>query len=119
VVLKVGGEIFMNTGGQIYAGLPTTIYLTFPMLSSGGYTVNGVPGLVFDGSTGFFAGGSGAVLGTNLLVTYGGGASLDVPTETLIVAMNDSIKPPDAEKKKDIFEDESSLKKKKEAPVCR
>ena len=119
VVMKVGGEIFLNTGGQIYAGLPTTIYLTFPMLESGGYTVNGIPGLVFDGTTGFFAGGSGAILGTNLLVTYGGGASLVVPTDTLIVAMSESVKPPDAEKKKDIFDDEKDAKKKKETASCR
>jgi hypothetical protein len=121
VLLKVGGEIFINTGGQIHAGMPSTIYLTFPMLESGGYTVNGIPGLVFDGTTGFFAGGSGAVLGTNLLVTYGGGlvAELNVPTDTLIVAMSESIKPPDAEKKKDIFEDENDAKKKKETASCR
>lgn len=119
VMMKVGGEVFINTGGQIHAGMPSTIYLTFPMLTSGGFTVNGIPGLVFDGSTGFFAGGSGAILGTNLLVTYGGGAELNVPTDTLIVAMGESIQPPDAEKDKDIFEDENQSKKKKDAPVCR
>jgi hypothetical protein len=119
VTMKVGGEVFINTGGRIEAGLPTTIYLTFPMLTSGGFTVNGVPGVLFDGSTGFFAGGSGAVLGTNLLVTYGGGATLNVPPDTLIVAMSESIKPPDAEKKKDIFEDENDAKKKKETASCR
>ena len=121
VMLNVGGEVFLNSGGRIEAGLPTTIHLTFPMLTSGGFTVNGIPGLVFDGSTGFFAGGSGAVLGTNLMVTYGGGAvaELNVPTKTLIVAMGESIQPPDAEKEKDIFEDENQLKKKKDAPVCR
>lgn len=120
VMMNVGGEVFINTGGRIEAGLPTTIYLTFPMLESGGFTVNGVPGVLFDGSTGFFAGG-GAILGTNLLVTYGGGAvaELNVPTDTLIMAMSESVKPPDAEKKKDIFEDENDAKKKKETASCR
>lgn len=118
VMMKVGGEVFMNTGGRIEAGLPTTIHLLFPMLASGGYSVNGVSGVVFDGSTGFFADGSGAILGQNLLVTYGGGATIEIPTNVLFASMDDSIKPPDPEKDKDVFEDEKDMKKKNLA-VCR
>jgi hypothetical protein len=73
-----------------------------------------------------------AVLGTNLVVTYGGvplppgspileaiEEALQAPTQTLIVATTESTSPPDAEKEKDIFEEDGKKDKKKEAPVCR
>ncbi len=123
VFMTVGGVIHMNNGGTVAAGAPTTIHVTFPMLTSGGYFVNGVEGVVsegalFSGGTGFFADGSGAILGTNLLVTYGGGVTLNIPTDALIVAMGQSTKPPDPEKDKDVFE-EIGDEKKKDAPICR
>jgi hypothetical protein len=45
--------------------------------------------------------------------------ALEVPTQTLIVATNESTKPPESEKEKDIFTDEGKKDKKKEAPVCK
>ncbi|MBI3069395.1 MAG: hypothetical protein HYY79_11120 [Betaproteobacteria bacterium] len=77
VTLSVGGAIQMTagTGSGAYARIesasPTSINVTFPNLGSGGYFVNGVEGVVASGDSGFFAGGTPAVLGTNLLVTYG------------------------------------------------
>ena len=119
VVMNVGGVINMNNLGTIEAGSPSTILLTFPMLTGGGFFVNGLEGVVYDSGTGFVVLGDPAILGTNLLVTYGGSAPPpNIPTNTLIVAMGESTEPPDAEKNKDVFED---LKKdeEKEAPVCR
>jgi len=74
------------------------------------------------------SGGSPAVLGSTLMVTYGltgSGLSgliedaLEVPTQTLIVATNDATKPPEAEKEKDVFTSDEKKDKKKEAPVCK
>jgi filamentous hemagglutinin family protein len=132
VLSKVGGAIYMDAGSGAgsYAAIesvsPTTIYATFPNLASGGYFVNGVEGTVYDAatSTGFTAGGSPAVLGSSLKVTYGGGAAafggdtLETPTQTLIVALGESTEPPEAEKDKDVFK-ETEDDKKKDAPVCR
>lgn len=123
VMITVGGVININGtagyGGSIEANVPQTIYLNFTSLTSGGYFINGIEGVVFDGDTGFFADGNGAILGTNLLVTYGGGGNaLNIPTDALIVAMGESSKPPDPEKDKDVFED-LKKDKEKEAPVCR
>jgi len=132
VLASVGGTISMNTGSgaNAYAIIesvsPTTIYVTFPNAGSGGYFVNGTGGVVYDAAThtGFVAGGNPAVLGSNLVVTYGGSSttvpsgSLELPVQTLIVATGESQEPPDAEKDKDVFEDIEE-KKKKETPVCR
>ena len=115
VVMNVGGVINMNNFGTIEAGSPSTILLTFPMLTSGGYFVNGVEGVVYDSGTGFVVLGDPAILGTNLHVTYGG--VINIPTNSLIVAMGESTKPPDVEPEKDVFEDVK--KEEKEAPVCR
>jgi len=66
-----------GASAQIHSVSPSTITLTFPTLASGGFFVNGVEGALNDGaSTGFFADGAPAVLGENLLVTYGGVATL-------------------------------------------
>ena len=102
--------------------LPTTIFVHFPMLTSGGYFVNGIGGVVYDPLTftGFRAGGPGlaAILDNNLIITYGGSTLVLVPpTQILFVAMGDSIKPPEPEKDKDIFEDIKDDKK--DAPICR
>ncbi len=120
VFMTVGGVVNMDNAGTIEADAPTTIHLTFPMLTSGGYFVNGIEGVVYDELTltGFLADLSPAILGTNLLVTYGGGATLNIPTDTLIVAMGESTKPPDPDKDKNIFK-ETEEDKKKDAPVCR
>jgi filamentous hemagglutinin family protein len=134
VLSSVGGVIRMDAGSGTgsYAAIesvsPTSIYATFPNLASGGYFVNGVEGVIYDAATGtgFIAGGSAAVLNTNLLVTYGGsgggvvfgGDSLEVPTQTLIVALGESTEPPEAEKDKNVFK-ETEDDKKKDAPVCR
>ena len=128
---RVGGAIYMDAGSGAgsYAAIesvsPTTIYATFPSLASGGYFVNGVEGTVYDAATGtgFIAGGSPAVLGSSLKVTYGGGvvfggAALEAPTQTLIVALGESTEPPEAEKDKDVFK-ETEDDKKKDAPVCK
>lgn len=125
VIMKVGGTINVNgvlgQPGVIEAATPTTIIINFPMLASGGYFVNGVEGAIYDAltSSGFLAQGVPAVLGSTMLVTYGAGGTLSPPTNTLIVAMGESIAPPDPEKDKSIFDDEKDLKKKKDAPVCR
>jgi hypothetical protein len=136
----IGGAVRLDAGSgtgsyaKIDAIAPTTIYLDLINAASGGYFVNGIEGVVYDPvtGTGFFAGGLPAVLGTNLVVTYGGvplppgspileaiEEALQAPTQTLIVATTESTSPPDAEKEKDIFEEDGKKDKKKEAPVCR
>ena len=113
ITLTVGGTINIDDGSgvaniaQIVSTSPNTIRVDFPNISSGGFFVNGVENVVSAGTTGFFAGGVPAVLGTNLLFTYaaqggaGGGAgggtgggsvgSISLPTQDLLVAMADSI----------------------------
>ena len=134
VLASVGGVIRMDAGSGAgsYAAIesvsPTSIYATFPNLASGGYFVNGVEGVVYDAATGtgFIAGGSAAILDTNLLVTYGGsggggvvsGDALELPTQILIVALTESTEPPEAQKEKDVFK-EAEDDKKKDAPVCK
>lgn len=125
VVMKVGGVIDINgtmsVGGRIEASSPSTIHLDFTGLTSGGFSINGIPGVVYDPltNTGFFANGSPASIGNGLIVTYSGTTTtLSPPTDTLIVAMGSSTKPPDPEKDKDVFEDVKDSKK-KDAPVCR
>jgi hypothetical protein len=136
VLAMIGGAVRMDagSGSGAYAMIesisPTSILAMFPYLASGGYFVNGVEGVVYDAATGtgFVAGGSPAVLNSNLLVTYGlAGSSLneaieealEVPTQTLIVATSESTKPPEAEKEKDVFTSDEKKDKKKEAPVCK
>jgi len=138
VLANVGGAIRMDAGTGVgsYAAIeavsPITIYADFPTLASGGYFVNGVEGAVYDAATGtgFIAGGLPAVLDSSLIVTYGltapGGGSLppvveetiEIPTQNLIVALNESTEPPDAQKEKDVFK-ETEDDKKKDAPVCK
>jgi hypothetical protein len=76
VNLTVGGAINMtpNAGtAKIEAALATTINILFPLRSSGGYFVDGLENVVWDPmtSSGFFAGGLPAILGSSLQITYG------------------------------------------------
>jgi hypothetical protein len=133
-VVKLDAGAGVGSAAVIEAVSPETIYLDLLNASSGGYFINGIEGIVYDPvtGTGFIAGGSPAVLGSNIMVTYNGvtlpptsdllGAieeALQVPTQTLIVATTESTTPPDAEKDKDIFEEDMKKDKKKDAPVCR
>ena len=126
VLSKVGGVIRMDagTGSGAYAAIesvsPNTINITFPNLASGGYFVNGVEGTVYSAGTGFIAGGSAAVLGSSLKITYGSGSTnaVEGPIQTLIAAIGESIEPPEAEKDKDVFQEEKDSKK-KDLPVCK
>jgi len=75
--ITVGGAIYMITGDtgaaatiNSYSG--GSIHVNFPYLSSGGYFVDGVEGMVYNGTSGFVVGGYPAVLDTNLFITYGG-----------------------------------------------
>ncbi len=124
VVLKVGGKVRMNSGGVIEAGSANTLRLTFAKQSTGGFVVSGIDGLVYDSATGtgFIAGGSPAVLGGSLLVSFestGSPSVLNVPTQNLIVALTDSIKPPAKDESTGTLNEKEDPKKKKDAPACR
>jgi hypothetical protein len=94
VNMTVGGMIVMNAGigsgafARVESASANSIQVTFPNLTSGGYSVNGqiVESIA---PSGFFAGGSAATLGQNLLVTYcgsgtcTGGATLPPPPPPL------------------------------------
>ena len=70
---SVGPIEFVDTNGgsaRIESTLATTIYVDYPTLPSGGYSVNGAT-VTSAGSSGFFAAGAPAVLGQNLFITYG------------------------------------------------
>ena len=77
VNMTVGGAIAMNAGtgagafARVESASAASIEVTFPNLTSGGYMVNSAP-VTSSGSSGFFAGGSPATLGENLIVTYCG-----------------------------------------------
>ncbi len=77
--ISVGGSIFFisGTGGAsatIESGTGGSIYIAFPYLSSGGYFVDGIEGVVYNGTSGFVSNDLvPAILGTSLHVTYGGG----------------------------------------------
>ncbi len=138
VLATVGGAVRLDAGSGAgsYAAIesvsPSSVYATFPNLASGGYFVNGVEGAVYDAATGtgFIAGGSPAVLASNLLVTYGLTApplpppvevlpsgGLEAPNQTLIVATGKSTEAPETENDRDALK--KSEDKKKEAPVCK
>lgn len=76
--LTVGGRLRLKSGSvpQARARVQTedrdsTITLHFPNLSSGGWFVNGVPGAIRRGQSGFLSGNGAAVLGRTLIVEYG------------------------------------------------
>jgi hypothetical protein len=73
--LTIGGILTLNdgTGPGSYARIqsPAPIQLSFPNLSTGGYFVNGVEGVIRQGETGIFVGPNPAVPGQTLLLDYG------------------------------------------------
>jgi len=73
-------EFIDGNGGsaRIESTFINSIYVHFPGLASGGYTVNGAT-VTSAGSSGFFAAGTPAVLGQNLHITYG--VSAESPPE--------------------------------------
>ncbi|MCX7891656.1 MAG: hypothetical protein N2544_04705, partial [Burkholderiales bacterium] len=74
--LKVGGTITMTTGSGLDACAAIesvskdSVYVFFPFLASGGYTVDGAA-VTSNGISGFFAGGVPAILDRNLFILYG------------------------------------------------
>jgi filamentous hemagglutinin family protein len=126
VNMQVGGTISINgvfgNSGRIEAGSPSTINVEFTKLTGGGYSVNGVDGAIDDASgSGFFVMNQPAVLGATMMVTYSGvAATISPPTETLIVAMNQAITPPEKEQSTGAIEseDEKNKDKKKDLPIC-
>ncbi|MCA3549038.1 MAG: hypothetical protein IOC78_05700, partial [Rhodobacter sp.] len=69
--LSIGGNVYLSNNSKIEAGSPDTIFLVFTSGASSNFFVNGAPGVVSDGGTGFFAGGDPAQLGINMFVTNG------------------------------------------------
>jgi hypothetical protein len=127
VNMQVGGTVSINgvfgNSGRIEAGSPSTINVEFTKLTGGGYSVNGVDGAIYDALTnsGFVVLGDPAVLGATMMVTYSGvAATISPPTETLIVAMNQAITPPEKEQSTGAIEseDEKNKDKKKDLPIC-
>jgi hypothetical protein len=78
--LQVGGVITLQSGSgesaqaRIAAASPDTIFINFPNLTSGGYTVDGQPVTALNGS-GFYANDDVAILNRNLFFTYGSSGS--------------------------------------------
>jgi hypothetical protein len=120
VMMQVGGAVFVNgtlsAPGRIEAGSVNTITLVLTGLTGGGFTVNGVSGSVYDAlmDTGFFTDGSPAVLGDTMKITYTG-ASISPPPNTLIVSLNQAIKPNDGQQSTGVTDD----KKKEDKIVIR
>ena len=76
--LTVGGFLTMQagTGQDAWARIQTTsrdsvIYLTFPNLASGGFSINGYTDVLRDGKTGFLSENGAAALGHQLITIYG------------------------------------------------
>jgi hypothetical protein len=93
--VKVGGLITMDTGSgagafaRIESVSANSIYVAFPNLSTGGYTVDGVEAVAV-GNSGFYAGGSPAILDQNLFITYGVPAGALVDPSAVLTALNRS-----------------------------
>jgi filamentous hemagglutinin family protein len=125
VMMQVGGAVFVNgtlsSPGRIEAGSVNTITLELTNLTSGGFSVNGASGAVYDPATdtGFKTMGSPAVLGETMMVTYTG-ASISPPTDTLVVAMSQSTKPAEGQQSTGATSSEEDKKdsKKKDLPIC-
>jgi hypothetical protein len=88
VVLTVGGNILLDSGGKIEAVSPNSVRVTFPSASGGGYIVNGVPGLVADPATGtgFYAAGLPASVGSGFVTSYGIAPEVVAPTAATAAA---------------------------------
>lgn len=133
VNLVVGGSVNLQAGNgsgasaTIAAGSIETITLDFPLRTSGGFSVNGQEGVVFDSATntGFLVDGSPAVLGTNFFVAYFG----ESPTppspppaviNQIVVAneLNTDVIQPDQLSGAEAGEGVPD-EKKKDLPVCR
>ncbi len=88
VDLTVGGAVNISGGSahaKIESTLPTTITLTFPNRTAGGFFVNGNENAISDGDTGFFAAGQPAVLGESLKVTYA------TPVNSIVTENNNQV----------------------------
>jgi hypothetical protein len=96
--LRVGGTITFQNGtganafARISAAAPESVFINFPNLTSGGYTVNGLPVTSLDGS-GFYADDLPAILGDNLHITYGNGTTYNngVPAYAMGAAESQSL----------------------------
>ncbi len=118
--LQIGGVVRMTTGSganayaAVIAGSVETIYLGFPNRDSGGFTVDD-QAVVNAGSSGFFAGGREAILGQNLIITYGSGLRPAVGESAfvdLLGALNRGLALPEWAAKA-VFDDDQPL------PQCR
>lgn len=92
LVLTVGGNININgAGSKIEAVARNSVRVTFPTQPSGGYSVNGNAGVVWDAGTGtgFFAGGSPAALGDGFVAVYSSANNVNTPT--VITALNNIV----------------------------
>jgi hypothetical protein len=79
VTMSVGGTVQFNATdptapARIESALPSSVYVNFTTVPSGGYFVNGQESVTADPElgTGFYADGAPAVLDQNLFITYGG-----------------------------------------------
>ena len=128
VMMQVGGAVFVNgtlsSPGRIEAGAIYTISLELTNLTSGGFSVNGVSGSVYDEAnlTGFKVLGGSAVLGDTMKVTYTGASITQpsAPTDALNVAMSQSTKPAEGQQSTGATssEDDKKDSKKKDLPIC-
>ena len=131
VVQVLGGTAHITAGSgsgayaQIAAAAPTTIYLSLANLSSGGFFVNGVENLIYDPATntGFTAGGLAAILGQNLLVTYGNATGTALPPQieqivntTLLASVDRLLVVAPGQEGNQLNEDE---KEKEQPQVCK
>jgi filamentous hemagglutinin family protein len=128
VNLAIGGNVYLGNGSKIEAGSPDTIFLVFPNGASSNFFVNGAPGVISVGDTGFFVNGAPAQLGINMFVTNGTppppvtlDSGVPAPVDSLVVALNQSTRPPAGSQGTGAKNDEDDPKKtgKKDAPVCR
>ncbi|MFN9491273.1 MAG: hypothetical protein ACK59Y_16040, partial [Betaproteobacteria bacterium] len=93
--------------------------------ASSNFFVTGAPGVISVGDTGFFVNGAPAQLGINMFVTNGTPVTPDskvpAPVDSLVVALNQSTRPPAGSQGTGAKNDEDDPKKtgKKDAPVCR
>jgi filamentous hemagglutinin family protein len=93
--VKVGGLITMDTGSgagayaRIESVSASSIFVAFPNLATGGYAVDGIEAVTV-GNSGFYAGGSPAILDQNLFITYGVPASALVDPNAVLTALNRS-----------------------------
>jgi filamentous hemagglutinin family protein len=128
VNMQVGGTVSINGdtiySGRIEAGSPSTINIELTKLVSGGYSVNGVDGALYDALTGsgFLVLGNPAVLGETMMVTYTGASITQpsAPTDALNVAMSQAAKPLEGQQSTGATssEDDKKDSKKKDLPIC-